>query len=290
MRSMIRSTRFESVLRMESEFFRHLRPNRHFRSTPALEFLFAELFPPMRMPSQQSESLFETHGILRIPITRPPLSNPIGVADLVLPTRILLSAMPRLRATTDINPAPLMVEYYTQRASAGLIISEGTAVSPMGVGNAQVPGIWSHQQIEAWKPVTASVHAQGGRIFQQLWHVGRISDPMFLHGEIPIAPSAIAAAGHVSLVRPEKPFVTPRALENSEVYAIVGQFRLAAQNADRAGFDDVVIHGAHCYLLDQFLQSGTNHRTDEFGGPIGKRARLPLGVAGARIAGVRAGP
>src|SRR5258708_12093687 len=160
-----------------------------------------------------------------------------------------------------------MVEYYTQRASAGLIISEGTAVSPMGVGNAQVPGIWSHQQIEARKAVTASVQAPGGRIFQELWHVGRISDPMFLHGEIPIAPSAIAAAGHVSLVRPEKPFVTPRALENSEVYAIVGQFRLAAQNAERPGLDGVVIHGANGYLLHQFLQPGTNHRTDHFARP-----------------------
>src|SRR6266436_2609159 len=255
MRSMIRSTRFESVLRMESEFFRHLRPNRHFRSIPALEFLFAELFPPMRMPSQQSESLFANNASLRSPITMPTLFDPIRVGDLVLPNRILMSAMTRLRATTDNNPAPLMVEYYTQRASAGLIISEGTAVSPMGVGNAQVPGIWSHQQIDAWKPVTASVHAQGGRIFQQLWHVGRISDPMFLQGELPVAPSAIAAAGHVSLVRPEKPFVTPRALESSEVYAIV----------------------------DQFLQSGTNLRTDEFGGPIENRARILLEVADACI-------
>ena len=213
----------------------------------------------------------------------PTLFDPIRVGDLVLPNRILMSAMTRLRATTDNNPAPLMVEYYTQRASAGLIISEGTAVSPMGVGNAQVPGIWSHQQIEAWKPVTASVHAQGGRIFQQLWHVGRISDPMFLQGELPVAPSAIAAAGHVSLVRPEKPFVTPRALESSEVYAIVEQFRLAAQNAERAGFDGVEIHGANGYLLDQFLQSGTNHRTDEFGGPIENRARILLEVADACI-------
>jgi 2,4-dienoyl-CoA reductase-like NADH-dependent reductase (Old Yellow Enzyme family) len=139
----------------------------------------------------------------------PTLFDPIRVGDLDLPNRIFMSAMTRLRATTDNIPTSLMVEYYTQRASAGLIISEGTAVSPMGIGNAQVPSVWSQQQIEAWKPVTASVHAQGGRIFQQVWHVGRISDPMFLHGELPVAPSAISAAGHVSLVRPEKPFVTP---------------------------------------------------------------------------------
>src|SRR5580693_2741975 len=213
----------------------------------------------------------------------PTLLDPIRVGDFDLPNRILMSPMTRLRATTDNVPTPLMVEYYTQRASAGLIIAEATPVSPMGIGYAQVAGIWSEEQTEAWKPVTASVHAQGGRIFQQLWHVGRISDPMFLHGELPVAPSAIAAAGHVSLVRPEKPFVTPRALETPEVYGIVEQFRVAAQNAERAGFDGVEIHGANGYLLDQFLQSGTNHRTDEFGGPIENRARIMLEVADACI-------
>src|ERR1700729_4300652 len=141
------------------------------------------------------------------PITMPTPFDPIRVGELDLPNRIFMSAMTRLRATTDNIPGSLMVEYYTQRASGGLIVSEGTAVSPMGVGYAQIPGIWSEQQTEAWKAVTASVHAHGGRIFQQLWHVGRISDPMFLHGELPVAPSAIAAAGHVSLVRPEKLFV-----------------------------------------------------------------------------------
>jgi 2,4-dienoyl-CoA reductase-like NADH-dependent reductase (Old Yellow Enzyme family) len=213
----------------------------------------------------------------------PTLFDPIRVGDLDLPNRILMSPMTRLRATTDNIPTPLMVEYYTQRVSAGLIIAEATPVSPMGVGYAQVAGIWSEEQTEAWKTVTASVHAHGGRIFQQLWHVGRISDPMFLHGELPVAPSAIAAAGHVSLVRPEKSFLIPRALETREVYAIVEQFRVAAQNAERAGFDGVEIHGANGYLLDQFLQSGTNHRTDEFGGPIENRARILLDVADACI-------
>lgn len=213
----------------------------------------------------------------------PTLFDPIRVGELDLPNRILMSPMTRLRATTDNIPTPLMVEYYTQRASAGLIIAEATPVSPMGIGYAQVAGIWSNEQTEAWKPITASVHAHGGRIFQQLWHVGRISDPMFLHGELPVAPSAIAAAGHVSLVRPEKPFVTPRALETREVYAIVEQFRAAAQNAQRAGFDGVEIHGATGYLLDQFLQSETNHRSDEFGGAIENRARILLEVADACI-------
>ena len=213
----------------------------------------------------------------------PTLFDPIRVGDLDLPNRILMSPMTRLRATTHNIPTPIMQEYYTQRASSGLIIAEATPVSPMGIGYAQVAGIWSEEQTEAWKQITASVHVHGGRIFQQLWHVGRISDPMFLHGELPVAPSAIAAAGHVSLVRPEKPFGTPRALETREVYAIVEQFRVAAQNAQRAGFDGVEIHGANGYLLDQFLQSGTNHRTDEFGGSIANRARILLGVADACI-------
>ena len=213
----------------------------------------------------------------------PTLLDPIQVGDLALPSRVIMAPLTRLRGTTDNIPTPIMVEYYTQRASAGLIITEGTPIAPMAVGYAQVPGIWSEQQIEAWKPVTASVHAHGGRIFQQIWHVGRISDPLFLHGELPIAPSAIAASGHVSLVRPEKSFVTPRALETREIPLIVEQFRRAAENSQRAGFDGVEIHGANGYLLDQFLQSGTNHRTDEYGGSIENRARLMLDVADACI-------
>jgi 2,4-dienoyl-CoA reductase-like NADH-dependent reductase (Old Yellow Enzyme family) len=213
----------------------------------------------------------------------PTLFDPIRVGDLQLPNRILMAPMTRLRASTDNIPTPLMVQYYTQRASAGLIIAEATPVSPAAIGYPRVAGIWSEDQIAAWKAVTASVHARGGDIFLQLWHVGRISDPMFLNGELPVAPSAIAAAGHVSLVRPEKAFVTPRALETCEVYEVIEQFRAAAQNARRAGFDGVEIHGATGYLLDQFLQSGTNHRSDEFGGTIENRARLLLDVADACV-------
>ena len=153
----------------------------------------------------------------------------------------------------------------------------------MGVGYPQVPGIWSRAQVEAWKPVPRAVHERGGRIFMQIWHVGRISDPVFLHGETPVAPSAIAAPGHVSLVRPERPFVTPRALREDEMSGIVESFRHAAQNAQEAGFDGVEIHGANGYLLDQFLQDGTNHRTGGYGGPIEHRARLMLEVADAAI-------
>jgi 2,4-dienoyl-CoA reductase-like NADH-dependent reductase (Old Yellow Enzyme family) len=180
-------------------------------------------------------------------------------------------------------PNELMARYYAERASAGLIISEATSVTPQGVGYADTPGIWSDEQVEGWKRVTQAVHAAGGRIVLQLWHVGRISDPMFLDGDLPVAPSAIAAGGHVSLVRPERPFVTPRALELDEIPGIVAAYRKGAENAKKAGFDGVEIHGANGYLLDQFLQDSTNRRTDAYGGPIENRARLLLEVVDAAI-------
>src|ERR1039457_7407181 len=211
------------------------------------------------------------------------LLDSIQIGDLHLPNRVIMSPLTRLRGTSDHVPTQLMAEYYTQRASAGLIISEGIPVVPQGVGYANVPGIWSPQQIEAWKLVTESVHRADGRIFAQLWHVGRISDPRFLGGELPVAPSAIKPAGHVSLVRPPTEYVTPRALEVSEIPGIVGDFRKGAENAKLAGFDGVEIHGANGYLLDQFLQDGSNHRTDEYGGPIENRARLMLEVTDAAI-------
>jgi 2,4-dienoyl-CoA reductase-like NADH-dependent reductase (Old Yellow Enzyme family) len=213
----------------------------------------------------------------------PSLLDPIQVGDLHLPNRIFMAPLTRLRGTADHIPTPIMVDYYTQRATAGLIISEGTPVDPMGVGYANVPGLWSQQQVEAWKPVTAAVHKAGGHIFSQIWHVGRISDPEFLNGQLPVAPSAIAAAGTVSLLRPPRPFITPRALEISEIKGIIEAFRRGAQNAQAAGFDGVELHGANGYLLDQFLQDGSNHRTDEYGGPIENRARLMLECADAAI-------
>ena len=169
-----------------------------------------------------------------------------------------------------------MAEYYRQRAGAGLIISEATVVTAQGIGYADTPGIWSAQQAAGWKLVTRAVHEAGGRIFLQLWHVGRVSDPLFLGGALPVAPSAIAPGGHVSLVRPEKPFVTPRALERAEIPGVVAAFRAGAQHAQDAGFDGVELHGANGYLLDQFLQDSTNHRTDDYGGAIENRARLLL--------------
>jgi 2,4-dienoyl-CoA reductase-like NADH-dependent reductase (Old Yellow Enzyme family) len=212
------------------------------------------------------------------------LLDPIRVGALELPNRVIMAPLTRARAGVERVPNALMAEYYAQRASAGLIISEATSVTPQGVGYAETPGIWSQEQVEGWKLVTEAVHAAGGRIALQLWHVGRISDPMFLNGELPVAPSAIAPKGHVSLVRPEKTFVTPRALELHEIPGIVAAFRKGAENAKAAGFDGVEIHSANGYLLDQFLQDSTNHRTDQYGGSVENRARLLLEVTDAVVA------
>lgn len=211
----------------------------------------------------------------------PTLFDPIRIGDLELSNRIVMSPLTRCRAIDNRVPNALMAEYYSQRATAGLIISEGTVVTPMGVGYPNTPGIWSQEQVEAWKKITAAVHAKGGKMLLQLWHVGRVSDPVYLNGELPVAPSAIAPKGHVSLIRPPKPFVTPRALELAEIPGIVEAFRKGAENAKLAGFDGVEIHGANGYLLDEFLQDSTNHRTDLYGGSLENRARLMCEVVDA---------
>jgi len=210
------------------------------------------------------------------------LFDPLTVGTLRLPNRIVMSPLTRSRATPDTRvPVPLMAEYYTQRATAGLIISEATIVDPMGAGYAATPGIYSDEQVEGWKLVTKAVHDAGGRMFLQLWHVGRISDPSFLGGKPPVSASAIAAKGHVSLLRPERPYPVPRALETEEIPGVVAVYKKGAENAKAAGFDGVEIHGANGYLLDQFLQDSSNHRTDAYGGSREKRARLMLEVADA---------
>src|ERR1700737_860944 len=214
----------------------------------------------------------------------PTLFDPLRIGDLTLPNRIIMAPLTRSRAGDERVPNALMAKYYADRRSAGLILSEATSVTPQGLGYAATPGIWSQEQVEGWKLVTEAVHAAGGRIFLQQWHVGRVSDPIFLNGELPVAPSAIAPQGHVSLVRPQRPYVTPRALELSEIPAIVDAYRKGAENAQAAGFDGVEVHGANGYLLDQFLQDTTNHRIDEYGGPIENRARLLLDVTDACIA------
>jgi 2,4-dienoyl-CoA reductase-like NADH-dependent reductase (Old Yellow Enzyme family) len=211
------------------------------------------------------------------------LFDSIKAGDLELPNRIIMAPLTRSRAGASRIPNGLMAEYYSQRASAGLILSEATVVSPMGIGYAGTPGIWSREQVEGWKLTTRAVHEAGGRIFLQLWHVGRISHPGFLDGALPVAPSAIAAKGNVSLIRPPTPFVTPRALDVREIPGVIEAFRRGAENAQLAGFDGVELHGANGYLLDQFLQDGSNLRTDEYGGSIGNRARLMLEAADAAI-------
>lgn len=218
--------------------------------------------------------------LLRMPS---PLLQPVSLGSLKLRNRVVLAPLTRCRASgvDGRTPNAMMAEYYGQRATAGLMITEATSVDPMGVGYPNTPGIWSDAHVEGWKIITDTVHAKGGLVVLQLWHVGRISHPSYLNGELPVAPSAIAPKGHVSLVRPLTDYVTPRALETSELPGIVAAYRRGAENAKRAGFDGVEIHGANGYLLDQFLQDGSNRRTDAYGGPIENRARLMLEVTDA---------
>jgi 2,4-dienoyl-CoA reductase-like NADH-dependent reductase (Old Yellow Enzyme family) len=213
----------------------------------------------------------------------PSLFDPIQVGDLNLPNRVILAPLTRTRASEGRVPNALNATYYAQRASAGLIVSEAISIDPSGVGYPDTPGLWSDAQVAGWKKVTQAVHAAGGLIFAQLWHVGRISDPELLDSQLPVAPSAIAPKGKVSLLRPAREFVTPRALETSEISGVVASYRRAAIHAKEAGFDGVELHSANGYLLDQFLQDSTNKRTDAYGGSIENRARLLLEAVDASI-------
>jgi 2,4-dienoyl-CoA reductase-like NADH-dependent reductase (Old Yellow Enzyme family) len=212
-----------------------------------------------------------------------PLFTPLQAGALQLPNRMVMAPLTRCRASAGRVPNALMAEYYVQRSSFGLILAEATAISPQGVGYPNTPGIWSVEQIKGWQLITTAVHQAGGRILLQLWHVGRISDPVYLDGALPVAPSAIAAHGNVSLLRPPKEFVTPRALELIEIPGIVEDYRRAAENAKTAGFDGVEIHGANGYLIDQFLQDTSNQRTDAYGGSLENRARFLLEVTDAVV-------
>lgn len=211
------------------------------------------------------------------------LLEPLSLGELKLANRIFMAPLTRCRASAGRVPNTMMRDYYVQRASAGLILSEATSVTAMGVGYPNTPSIWSPEQTAGWKQITTAVHEAGGKMFLQLWHVGRVSDPSYLDGALPVAPSAVAPKGHVSLIRPHKSFVTPRALERSEIPGVIEAYRQGAANALAAGFDGVEIHGANGYLLDQFLQDSTNKRPDDYGGPIENRARLMLEVTDAVI-------
>ncbi|MFN4052978.1 MAG: alkene reductase [Acinetobacter junii] len=211
------------------------------------------------------------------------LNSALQVGDFTIKNRLVLAPLTRARSGEQRIPNDLMVEYYQQRANAGLIITEATVISPKAVGYANTPGLWSQEQAQAWNKIVKAVHAQGSKIVVQLWHVGRISHPDLLNGDTPVAPSAIQPAGEVSLLRPKRPFVTPRALSHEEIQEIVVEYKHAAELAKAAGFDGVELHAANGYLIDQFLQSKTNTREDEYGGSIENRARLLLQVVDAFI-------
>lgn len=204
------------------------------------------------------------------------LFEPLRIGSFTIPNRIIMAPLTRCRCSPGRVPNGLMAEYYSQRADFGLILSEATSVDAMGVGYPDTPGIWSEEQVAGWKTVTDRVHRAGGMILCQLWHVGRMSDPIYLDGKTPLAPSALKPAGHVSLIRPEKEFVTPRALGIGEIAEVVSQYRLGAENAMKAGFDGVELHGANGYLIDQFLQDSTNLRDDGYGGSLENRMRFML--------------
>lgn len=215
------------------------------------------------------------------------LFDPLKLGELEIPNRVVMAPLTRMRAQQPGNvPHALNAEYYAQRASAGLIISEATQVSPQGQGYPATPGIHSAEQVAGWKQVTDAVHKAGGQMVLQLWHVGRISHSSYQpNGGAPVAPSAIAPSG-MTFTKDwkQQPFETPRALTAAEIKNIVADFRTGAENAKKAGFDGVEVHGANGYLLDQFLQTGSNTRSDEYGGSIQNRARFLLEVVDAVVA------
>jgi N-ethylmaleimide reductase len=224
--------------------------------------------------------------------------SPYTLGPLRLPNRLVMAPMTRNRAGPGEVPGPLAVAYYTQRASAGLIVTEGTQISQQGQGYPGTPGIFTEAQIAGWKRVTESVHAAGGRIFLQLWHVGRISHPSLQPGgALPVAPSALQPPGQTMTTQGMQPFVTPRALETHEIAGVVDDYRRGAANAKTAGFDGVELHGANGYLIDQFIRDKTNRRTDRYGGSAINRARFLVevtealvGVWGGDRVGVRLAP
>ena len=210
------------------------------------------------------------------------LFTPLTIGALTLPNRILMAPLTRCRADADHVPTPLMVEYYAQRASAGLIIAEATMAMEGNSSFWMEPGIYSDAQVKGWKVVTDAVHAKGGRIFLQLWHGGRACHPLLNGGAQPVAPSALPIVGdEVHTPEGKKPYVTPRELRDDEIPGIIAGFKKAAENAMAAGFDGVEVHGANGYLLDEFLRDGANKRTGPYGGTVENRARLLLEVTAA---------
>lgn len=203
----------------------------------------------------------------------PTLFDPITLGAIEAPNRIIMAPLTRARATRNAVPTPIMAEYYAQRASAGLIISEATGVSRIGLGWPYAPGLWASEQVDGWRPVTAAVHQAGGRIVSQLWHMGRLVHPSVGGGQ-PVSSSAITAPGHAHTYDGKQPYVAPRAIDISEIEGLLADYQHAARNAIAAGFDGIQIHAANGYLIDQFLRDGANRRSDAYGGSIENRIRL----------------
>ena len=225
------------------------------------------------------------------------LFDPITVGKLLLSNRIFMAPLTRARATREHVPAPVMATYYRQRARAGLIISEATGISRQGLGWPFAPGIWSDRQVEAWKPVAAAVHDAGGRIFMQLWHMGRLVHPDFFDGELPVSASATTAPDKAYTYSGKQPHAQARMLQIEEIPALIADYCKAARNAIAAGFDGVQLHAANGYLIDQFLRDSSNHRDDAYGGSPENRVRLLLEVTqaiadeiGAECTAVRLSP
>lgn len=217
------------------------------------------------------------------------LFEPFRLGDLTLPNRIVMAPLTRNRAAAGFVPSDLAPQYYAMRADAGLLITEASQISQQGQGYQDTPGIYSDAQVEGWKKVTDAVHAKGGRIFIQLWHVGRVSHTVLQpNGGAPVAPSALTAATKTFVNNGFAETSAPRALELSEIPGIIADYRRAAANAIKAGFDGVEVHGANGYLIDQFLKDGSNQRTDAYGGSIENRARFLLEVMDAIIAEIGA--
>ena len=216
------------------------------------------------------------------PTSEADLLSPFRLGELKLKNRLVMAAMTRCRAVGNL-PTDLMATYYQQRAGAGLIISEASQIDPLGTNHFGTPGIYNQAQVVGWRSITEAVHQAGGLIFLQLWHVGRLSHPALADGAIPVAPSAIFTEGQAYTDTGPLPRIMPRALEVAEIPLIVDQYRRAAQHAQAAGFDGVEIHAANGYLPDQFLQDGSNQRTDQYGGSHANRTRFLLEISRAAI-------
>lgn len=219
----------------------------------------------------------------------PSLFDPITLGDIQAPNRVLMAPLTRGRGTREHVPTAIMADYYAQRASAGLLISEGTGISREGLGWPFAPGLWTDEQVEAWKPVTDAVHAAGGRIVTQLWHMGRVVHPDFLGGAAPLSSSATTAPGQAHTYDGKKPYAQARAATLDDIARVLDDYSRAARNAKAAGFDGVQLHAANGYLIDQFLRDGANQRDDDYGGSPENRIRLLGEVVDRLIAEVGAG-